>query len=66
MAALFGKPKTPNVPTLSDKEIEEERRRQLALQKGGGSSGTILTSGAGGAGVGAQLAGKASTLLGGI
>ena len=66
MTALFSKPKIPKPPKLSDAEIEEERRRQLALQKAGGTSGTILTSGSGGAGVGAQLAGQASTLLGGL
>lgn len=59
MAALFSKPKTP--PRLSDEEIAEERRRQLAARKGGGRAGTILT---GGAGLTTPILGTAASLQG--
>lgn len=64
MAALFGgKPKTPHIPRLSDKEIEEARRKLLKERAGGGRQGTILT---GGAGVNTPILGNAASLVGGI
>ena len=63
MTALFSKPKQPKIPTLSDDDIEKERLRQLAEQKGGGRSGTILT---GGAGVSGPILGSSANLAGGV
>lgn len=62
MAALFSKPKQPKVPTISDKQIEEERRKRLMESAGRGRSSTILTSGKG---VTAPLLGQAASLVGG-
>jgi hypothetical protein len=63
MASLFSKPKFPDPPKISDEEVENERRRQLANQKSGGKQGTTLT---GGAGVSAPILGSAAALTGGL
>ena len=63
MAALFSKPKQPKIPKISDKQIEEERRKRLIERTGRGRQGTILTSGGGIDGP--PLLGNAASLIGG-
>ena len=62
MASLFAGPEKLEPPTKSDKEIEEERRRQLRARSGGGRAGTILTGG----GITAPILGSAAALTGGL
>ena len=64
MTALFTTPKQPKFPSVDDKELEEERRKQLAArQRGVGRASTILT---GGSGVYDPVLGSAAILLGGF
>jgi hypothetical protein len=62
MSSLFSGPKKLEPPTKSDKEIEEERRRQLKERSGGGRAGTVLTGG----GIDAPILGTAASLVGGV
>jgi len=62
MSILFNPPKFPKPPKISDKEIDEEKRRILANQKSGGRQGTILT---GGRGDPSSILGSAASLQGG-
>ena len=62
MASFFATPPSPSPPKISAQEIEDERRRQLALRKGGGRQGTILTSGGG---INTPILGTAASLQGG-
>lgn len=61
MSALFS-PSGPDIPTLSDEEIEEERRRKIAALEGAGRAGTLLTGG----GITDPILGSAARLTGGI
>jgi hypothetical protein len=63
MASIFTGPEKVDVPTKSDKEIEEERRRQLKERTGSGRAGTLLT---GGGGITAPILGSAASLVGGV
>ena len=63
MSSLLPKPKTSKPPELSDEKVEKERRRQLALQSGGGIASTNPT---GGAGVTQSILGSAAGLTGSI
>lgn len=62
MASIFTGPKKVEPPTKSDKEVEEERRRQLKARQGSGRAGTILTGG----GLTAPILGSAAALTGGL
>ena len=64
MAALFSSPKVDKPPELSDKEIEEARRKRLQERQGKGISATILTRGV--EGLSDPVLGNAASLVGGI
>ena len=65
MAGIFGKPKTPKPPEITDKEIEEAKRLEAAKRRVGGRSSTFATPG-GALGVQGGILGSASSLSGGI
>lgn len=63
MSALFSAPKFPDPPTIEDDEVEEERRRQLALRTSGSRQQSIVS---GGRGVSGPILGTAAQITGGL